>query len=180
MKDQPMNVYRLSAAENAWRLAHPEAESASSIRLFRSLDGSPQSEVWPEPELDLVGAEAAETDFPRLDIFVPVLSQRAALALRDLLTGVELLPVVAGERQWLACNTPVVEGALDHARSDIKFFKSGKVMRILRAEFHTAAIQSHPIFRIAEVPFGRVFVNEAFVQAVALEPELKGLALDPP
>lgn len=180
MKERPMNVYRLSAAENAWRLAHPNEESASSIRLFRSLDGSPQKEVWPEPELDLVGSEADATDFPRLDIFVPVLSERAALALAELLTGVELLPIVAGERQWLACNTPIVDGVLDHDRSEIKYFKSGKVMRVIKAEFRTAAIEAHPIFRIAEVPFGRVFVNETFVQAVAREPDLKGLVLDPP
>jgi hypothetical protein len=116
-------------------------------------------------------------EFAQLNYPVPVLSRRAADALEDLLRDdAELLPLESDDRDYCVLNVTRVVDALDVARSEVKRFRSGGIMRVLRYELRREAIEPVTIFRLPELLVD-VYVTDAFRAAVEAA-RLEGLAWD--
>jgi hypothetical protein len=104
------------------------------------------------------------SDFPWTSF--PTFSKRAVEALRDLLEpNGEILPLICEFGDYYAFNTTTVVDALDEEHSELKRFKDGGIMRILRYEFYPEKLQGLSIFKLSQLPGGD-YVTDTFVQRV--------------
>jgi hypothetical protein len=90
-------------------------------------------------------------DFPGMGGTVPLkLSQRAVDALGPLMSdAVRLLPLVSDAGQFFIADVRVVD-CLDHARSSVRRFDAGKIMRVVSSAFREEMLSNVHIFRISE------------------------------
>jgi hypothetical protein len=159
------------------------AEGADVNVLLDRFDGRPMRTSWSPLEVEVIRdarhAGRPASDFPLLFGPVPVLSERAARALGDLLAGAgELLPLGADGEGYHALNVTRVIDALDEQRSRVKRFRSsGRIMRVLSYAFRPEAIGDAAIFKIPQMVKSDVFLTDRFAAAVR-RAELTGLAWD--
>jgi hypothetical protein len=140
--------------------------------VIKQIDGRLLSASWKPLRLRWIkeledGTKVGPTDFPWLARHVPVISERAVRALRDLLTEAgELLEVdCEGERLW-ALNVRRFVDVLDVGSSKIEYFADGRVMRVHRYVFKPSEVKGVTMFKVPQQPLGPVFVTQPFVSAV--------------
>lgn len=167
-----MNVYELAPAPDLYQhfvLVREEQWSDLTSRF----DGMPIGSAWTPFEVALLRDDTEDhrnrwpSDFPTLGT-IPVFSQRAVEALQTMLTdNGELLPLYCKDCEggnYFAYNVTRVVDALDEARSQLKYFKDGGIMRVVRYEFRPDQLMDAVIFKIPQQRRSRVFVTDTFVQ----------------
>lgn len=139
-----------------------------------SFDGATQAQNWTPVEVEWILDEPGDarrdtTDSPNLVPGVPVLSARAARALRPHLVNIgELLPLSHKTDEYFALNVTSVVDALDEARSDLtRFGSTGRIMLVRVFAFHQQAVASQTVFKDRRLALSKVFVTDPFVKAVA-------------
>ena len=149
-----------------------ETVDKGDLKRFEPFDGSPMAPAWHTVRLRWRDApderRLPKSDCPALLAFVPTFSEKAVVALRDLLEPAgELLQLdVPGERFYAFNVTSVLE-VLDEAASDVKRFEDGGVMRIVRYAFKNLdAIRQQPIFKIPQQRRSRIYVTTLFHRRV--------------
>jgi hypothetical protein len=161
-----MDVYLLTPAEGyRWLVLDDDRVQVDEVTDGRHLVGS-YSTIRAQWLSDRENGRRPLGDFPPFSLPVPVMSRRAVDALGDLLDrDVELLPLDAPEGSFFAANVTNVADALDVERSEVKRFRSGRIMRVLRYELRREAIEPAAIFKLVE-PRPDVYVTDAFRDAV--------------
>ena len=111
------------------------------------------------------------SDFPSLIPFIPVFSQRAVDALRELLESHgELLSadcLNCTHTGYLIFNVTRVVDALDMERSEFQRFQSsGRIMQIIHHEFNGHRLQGVHIFKVPQLHRSDVYVTDTFVRRV--------------
>jgi hypothetical protein len=176
-----MNVYSLDADSDRYQNLVLLRED-DWVRLRDKFEGAPMASTW-EPLLveilrDRVHRNRPRSDFPSLDGVIPVFSERAIAAMRDLLEPRgEILPLRCHEGTYFAYNVTRVIDALDETRSELERFDDGRVMWIDRPAFFPDRLAGEVIFKIPQSR-ARVFVTDPFAQRVH-ERGLAGFALRP-
>jgi hypothetical protein len=177
-----MDVYLLASDADRYENL-TVAEGADVNALLDGFDGRPMRKSWSPLEVEVIRdsrhSGRPESDFPLLFGPVPVLSDRAARALGELLDGAgELLPLGGEGDGYHILNVTRVIDALDEQRSQFKRFpSSGRIMRVLRYAFRPEAIGDVAIFKLPQTVKSDVYVTDRFVDAVRRH-ELTGLAWD--
>jgi hypothetical protein len=112
--------------------------------------------------------KAKEADFPWYGSHILFMRPRAVEALRPILEKhAEILPVIDDSGAELyAVNVLTVVDGLDEAKSDLKRFTHGGIMRIVRHEFRPKVIAELDMFRIPQFRASQIFVSQTFVDAV--------------
>jgi len=100
-----------------------------------------------------------------------VLNERAKEALSDLLEGRgELLPLrVRDDGDHYVFNVTRLSEALNQGRSELAFFRSGRIMDVDRYEFHSSKLSADAIFKLPQIPEMYTFVTDAFRERVDQE-----------
>lgn len=176
-----MEVYRLSAEGDnplfgSFSLAeHPSLLGNEALDLdFHGADvgklhWTPNrlSDVWCAPHVR--GFVTPFCDFPGQGNYVPIFSELAVNALRDLLEpNGELLPVHTIFGTYFAFNILIKSTALDIEASDVDFpvdIEKETAFGIDRFVFKEAKVKEHAIFRIREFPIA-VMVTDEFKNRV--------------
>lgn len=142
-------------------------ESPDLVDIVRRFNGNPIGEP-----LDLSAEVDPETmSLPLADLsffatHIPVFSERAADALKDILSGRgDLLSVTYPDGKYFAYNVTCMLDALDIRSSDIHYFSTGKIMAVRSYVLRRDKITS-PIFKLQQTPMRAVFVTSEFVNAV--------------
>jgi hypothetical protein len=158
-----MNVYLLA----------PKTEGFQDLALTKESDldlvhdnfrGESMAADWVSLAVDILDRHLEPSDFPAMGS-VPVLSGRAAEALRDVLERHgELLPLEGGD--YFAYNVTKLPDALDEDASEVKYARSGRVIRIVRYELRRDALQGIEIFKLPQQPRSNCYVTDAFVARV--------------
>ncbi|MGC9357759.1 MAG: imm11 family protein [Anaerolineae bacterium] len=163
-----MKIFTLRAHVNHYRNLVPDQEKV--LEQYRAFDGTALAEgflpiqVEPGEQADLPWS-----DFPGLTSHIPVFSPHAVTALHDLLTGNgQFVPLVcpACPEPFQAFNVTRLVDVLDVENSEVKRFRSGRIMRVLRYSFHEERLADLTIFKIPEEPLKMVFVTRDFVRRV--------------
>lgn len=162
-----MTVYRLQPDSDHFHNLALVDESASPI--YDRFEGTPFGKEWTplevtaadeDDELALLGDHA-------LLGTIPVFSERAAVALSDVLrTNGELLPLVYSRRPYFAYNVTTVVNALDEQHSKVNRFSSGQVMSVDQYVFRSEYLDGRTIFKIPQLPRAFVFVTQEFADQV--------------
>lgn len=167
-----MNVYKLSADANRYQNFVLTNKDDWNMFMFGRFDGHSMKTEWSPLEMTLLRdanedhRDRPQSDFPSIGGVVPVFSKRAVDALHDLLeVNGELLPLRSESGSYFAYNPTRIVNALLEASSEIKRFKDGNIMRIVRHEFQQDKLKGESIFRLTQhrVP---VYVTDKFVQRV--------------
>jgi hypothetical protein len=181
----PQQIYRLTA--DPFQPWLEVADDAAASRLEALGRGRPLPEPWvpvavrpftrhPDDE------GKALTDFPPMGFSVPVFSERAVDALRDLLAPHgEFLPLAG--LPYVAFNVGHVIDALDEDRSKFTRIAAqgdqpGFIAQVTRFALRPEALGDVPIFRLASIPESEPFVTEAFRER-ARDAGLTGIRLEP-
>lgn len=151
--------------------------------IVLDIDGSPLQRTWKPLRAELVWSDALSahmepSDMPAHGHHLLFVHRPALEALEDLLSpGCEILPLDCDEAElWMVNPVVLLDGALDHDRSDIAFFRDGeRIMRIDRYEFVPEVVADVPIFKLAERRRGPALIGDAIVQRV-VEAELRNVA----
>ena len=152
---------------------------------FELFDGRPLLATWSPVEVEEDHEEGRgdrpNGDFPSLLRHVPVFSARAVEALRPILSASgEILPLTCKKCRggpYFAFNVKRFLNVLDRDRSKIKYFSTGRVMRVLKYELVENLLTDSAIFKIPEMARSEVFVDDQFASAVASE-RLTGFSLE--
>ena len=104
-------------------------------------------------------------DFTHFDLVYPTFSERARQALDDLLTpNGEFASIEMDEpMRYFAFNATTMVDALDESRSEIAYFRSGRVMAVDQHVLLDSVTSLPPIFRMPQTRRNTTYVNEAFV-----------------
>ncbi len=136
---------------------------------FQEIDGAPLLEAWKPIRVEIVheseGRKLTPVDIPWFGANVLVMKDSALVALRDVLSGGEQLPLLC-EEQALALWTPTTKiDALNESASEVvRFRSSGRVMKIAKHVFNPEALPAAHVFRIPQSK--AIYVDHAFVRAV--------------
>jgi len=140
--------------------------------------GSKLAATWKRIPLLMDTSVGRVGDFPSLRGPVPVFSQRAWNALQPLIEkSVEALPVKCGTHDYYLINVIDVVDCLDHARSHIKRFSSGRIMLVESYCFRDSCLTTQVIWKLPETASLEVLVSESFRRAVE-KSQLQGLLLE--
>lgn len=160
-----MEVYCLSVLEGQeWILP----SDPSDLELFFALDGSSITR-WSQPMMQILrvdedGKERFYSDFPWLGAYAPILTMRAAEALKNILRRYgQLLPL--GGEYVLLFNVTCVLDALDEQKSKIVRFDNGDILTVAKYEFVRSVIAENEIFKLPRRS-SPVFVTDGFVEQV--------------
>lgn len=146
-------------------------------------DAAPVDAGWKPIRLELEAGEGRRPvgDFTMVSCSVPALSERAAIALDEVLSPhAQLLPLQGpGTQRWFALNVHrLVSGLLDLANCETSRHEDGSIMAIWRYAFLTEQVQSlPPVFKLAEMHRGEILVTDDFVQQLRRH-ELMGFGLE--
>jgi DNA-directed RNA polymerase subunit RPC12/RpoP len=165
-----MEIFALRAHVNHYRNLVPDEEGIAE--RYRAFDGTPLPEDFPPLRVEPQEEAQPWSDLPGLASHIPVFGPRAVAALEDLLAGNgELLPLVCPTcpEPFRAFNVTRLVDALDVERSEVKRFRSGRIMRILRYHFHEERLEGLTLFKIREEPLKAAFVSRDFVRRVVEE-----------
>jgi hypothetical protein len=164
-----MTVYILKADANHFQGL--VADSRTWREVFSHFDGQSLADSWVEPEVTVFEGDLEKHlpagDFPSLIGVIPVFSEKAALALRDVLEGHgEVLPLSCDFANYYAFNVTRVIPALDEAASRFRRFSDGLTSAILSYEFQSDVIRDVAIFKMPYVHKSLVYVTDPFVDRV--------------
>jgi hypothetical protein len=179
----------VTQATRIWRLLTASSNYLGLIPhdlsyFHTHFSGVPMSDDWIAPPFKISNRSKKLPDFVSWMLCAPVLSERAAIALRPLLSDhVQFLPFgVIKTKTYYALNAlRVQKGLLDYKRSTVLRSSADPmtIIMIERAFFNPeAALRLPPIFKLAEGT-GDIFVTDEFAH-VAVEQKLTGLALADP
>lgn len=161
-------VYTPTVAEGwEWALPLNESENMTIVEAF----GKPLGDRWTPIQMKVLrqderGRPWREADMPWMGNHLLILRPRAVSALRDLcLEAGELLPLACDDADLVAWNVTTVVDALDHERSKIARFTSGRIMSIKQHFFRPDVVEGLTAFRIPEVRTS-IFVGPAFAERV--------------
>jgi len=165
-----MFVYFLRADANQSKNLIPEDETVWQHQ-FALFNGNSFPGKWKSIKVKLLSDQKSGNllsgDFPSFASHVPVFSKRTVLAINDLLRSRgELYPLICDEGDYYAFNVTNVVDALDLEDSEIKYFRDGRIMRILHHKFRTEKLIGQHIFKIPQTPLMDVFVTQDFVSRV--------------
>lgn len=164
-----MKVFALKPVPDKYQLL-----SLSDEQAEQRLDwfaGKPIGDSWVRFHVEVLRDEEYKnrqsSDFPSWG-GVPVFSRRAVDALRDLLEpNGEILALDCPDGEYFAYNVTRVVDALDELASDVKRFRDGDVMRILRHSFHPKRVAKQTIFKIPQFEHAHdIYVTDGFVAGV--------------
>ena len=162
-----MKVFRLDPDYDRFHNFALVDETKATI--YDRFDGTPMTAEWKVLDVMAVDTDdelAVLGDHAVLGT-VPVLSERAVIALTDVLqANGELLPVLHGKARYFAFNVTTVVNALDPSHAKVKRFSSGRVMAVDEFAFIPERLHRLTIFKIPELRRGFVFVTDAFVDRV--------------
>jgi hypothetical protein len=178
-----MNVFSLVAdSKNYGALAL--ADRDRDWQDVSQIGGTPLRDRWRPLEVEFIPNEKGDYQFPPGDLmafvgYLPVFSSRAISALKPVLEGNgELLPLACNVDSYAIFNVTRLIDGLDEGRSEIVRFSDGRILDIQRFEFWPDRLNGISIFKIPQMPFGRVFVTDSFVVAVE-KAELTAFTLEP-
>ena len=169
ISSHPTKVYRLRADAN--RYQGLVLEEGDWDFLWDKFDGNAIADTW-RPLMVRVFRDdgrsgGAPSDFPSLAAAIPVFSPRAIESLGDMLAGSgEILALHCPEGTYVAFNVTRVVDALDEMRSELKRFDDGRIMRIVRHEFHQDSVADVDIFKLPQMPKSAVYVSDRFVERI--------------
>lgn len=109
--------------------------------------------------------EGKKSDAPFIDGCIPVISDKAYICLSELIKGnVKAAKIrVDGEPYNILYGEKVINGVLNLEKSQIRYFRDGRIMQIKKYVFNSAEFP--PVFKIAEDPTF-VFVTEDVISAI--------------
>jgi hypothetical protein len=159
-----MEVFRLEAdADRYQNLAL--VDETEWARLNEGFGGDRMAGAWLPPKVEVDEPKLPASDFPGFS-GTPVFGARAVEALRDLLDpNGELLPLDCDTGDYWAFNVTAVIDALDEQASEVKRFRDGRVMRVVRYEFVAEGVD-RPVFKIPQEVKSREFCTDEFVRRV--------------
>jgi len=174
-----MTVYELRADAEGYRWLTMLQDV--DFDALAELEGVKVGPAWQryavEPIDDDLNAGKSLSDFPTLGS-TPTFSQHAVDALRDMLhANGELLPLTSDAGQFYAYNVTHVVDALDEHRSEVKRFRDGGIMRVVRYEFRPEIVADLAIFKVSQLTRGPVFATDVFAKRVR-EAHLKGFVFE--
>jgi hypothetical protein len=175
-----MSVYILESDDKFQNLSVVEDQD---WEVINKLDGTPQGASWKPLKVEVYGddgnRERDEGDFVDLAGLVPIFSCEAAKRLKEILrSSGEFLTLACNERGYVAFNVTDVIDALNVSRSEIVYFPSGRVLDVKRFVLNLERLSSSVIFKIPQIPLGRVFVTDLFVNLVH-DAKLRGFQFKP-
>lgn len=148
-----MKIFSIDHTEDSeWLLARGHDANIA----LRDAAGHPQGATWEPVGVDLLstdddGRPVARSDAPWLGFHMLGLRLGAADRVEDLLGAHgELLELRCVEAPVGAFNVTTVVDALDRDRSDLVWFRSGRLMKVERFAFHPGVIPADTAFRLPE------------------------------
>lgn len=158
-----MKTYKLYHKSDDYRsifLKGTALENALSSMPF-----SIQFEDFSDTEYSWVDEKESDSDAPFIDGSIPVLSQQAFEVLNPILSKNSRATriFVDGRPFFIVHGEQVIEGALNKERSQIKYFRDGRIMQIKKYAINDK--QYPPIFKIKEDPIF-VFVTEDVIKLI--------------
>lgn len=174
----PQQVYELGPDWTAWGLEVVDPADQSRVEALGR--GERYAGEWTpvavKPLEPVEPRAEGLQDLVALAGDLPVFSHRAVEVLRDLLAPHGELCPLAG-LPYVAYNVTRVLDALDESRAGVHRI-SGLVVQVERVALRGELVRDVPIFRLATIPQGRTFVNEAF-RARVRDAGLTGFGLKP-
>lgn len=163
---KPTEVYELTFAANDFA-ALQTVDEADLDRLVDTFDGTPRASAWEPLRMfwETEDGAFAPSDFSRVAGGGLVFNARALEALGDLLEGRgELLPLelIDGGDYHIFNVTRLID-ALDEERSELAYFRSGRIMDVDRYEFVSEKLVDQTIFKLPQFPRSPYYVTDAFV-----------------
>ncbi len=164
-----VRILRPSVPEGfEWALPTDEADWEVIWALAERKVGGPWTPIHMTLlKLDDYGRPQLRSDLPWLGSDVLVLRDEAIETVGEVLRPHgELLPLLCDEARLALFSAPVVQGALDEARSDIVRFGSGRIMALRAPAIREAALGGMWAFKLAEMPRGELYLTEQLVEAI--------------
>lgn len=144
--------------------------SDQDLEALYGFNGTPIGPNWQPLSVEIFDDNGQNRNLPRSDFpafIAPVFSRRAVEALGSILSANgELLPLNCDEDDYFAFNVTQLVDALNEANSDVVRFSDGRIMDIKRFGFDPDKLKTVDIFKIPQMPLGRAFVRDRFVQKV--------------
>jgi hypothetical protein len=172
-----MNVFTLEADANKYQ--NLVLVNEDDWEVIYKFNGTPIGPSWQPLKVEVLYDEdhsinRPASDFPSFAPHIPVLSQRALKVLGPVLRdNGELLQLSCKDGKYVAFNVTRTLDILDVVKSDIVYFSSGKILDVKRFVFNSEP--SAVIFKLNQMPLGKVFVTDSFVRTVQ-EAGLEGFA----
>lgn len=141
-------------------------------------NGLPLNDKWGEVQVETY-QKRKPADCTGIGNNIPIFGERAAQVLDTLLADqAELLPLQHPDKTLYAINVIRVVDALDHERSEIEWLAGRPLAKkIHKYVFKPQALEGCTIFKIPERKSLRVFVTDAFKEAVEAN-KLKGFSFE--
>ncbi len=176
----PAEVYLLDFDAN--NFARLNTIDLNDLDRFEPLDGTPMAPAWQPVKTRWVTNKGTRPipDFSTIS-GAPVFNARALAVLGDLLEGRgELLPLdVEDAEDHYAFNCTRLSDALDEERSELAYFRTGRVMAVDRYEFDQRKLVGDTIFKIIQKRRSSKYVTDLFRRR-AEEAGLSGFLWGPP
>ncbi|MBN1187006.1 MAG: hypothetical protein JXB49_32310 [Bacteroidales bacterium] len=119
--------------------------------------------------------ELISGDYPLIASHVPTFSKHAAEILSPLIKKYgEFVELIVEKEIFFAFNVQEFSDELDMNKSEIIAYPDNRIMYVKKYFFKSKEVEKLPIFKIAQLPFGNVFVNDEFVSLVKRH-DLKGM-----
>lgn len=168
-----MKVYQLHGKLDGLQNLAPENDEARKFILdyfnYETIEQwkSVKVVIHKDAASNYDGRDFPPSDYPEIGV-MPVFSCRAVEALREVLNdNGKLLPLVfeGKTNAYYAWKPTRIADVLNEAESEVKRFKSGKVMNVISYEFEPEKIDGLTIFKIPQQR-GRLYVTDEFIQRV--------------
>jgi hypothetical protein len=169
-----LNIYRIFTESGRYQFLMPEgvevSDQIADLSGFRAGDAIPEVLPVRLVATNEKGHELESTDVPWIAGNLPAYSDEAFEALAPLLLkhGRAIrLEAVDDRGSWLGLQVDRVLDVLDHDRSVLTRFSSGRLMKIDRHVFRTDAIGDAAIFRLPDFDrSGWIYVTDEYVSAL--------------
>lgn len=164
------SIFRLAVPEGyEWALPSDPAD----FEVFRTLPERGPGESWTPFRMELLktddrGRRKRRADMPWLGRNVLILRDQAIEVIGAILQPHgTLLPLLCDEARLAVFSAPLIANALDAEHSEMKRIpSSGRIMKLTRPVFRTAAIADTMAFKLQEMPRGDLYLAEPLVQAI--------------
>ncbi len=107
-------------------------------------------------------------DFPMINGCIPVVSERALTIIQPFIEedGVEILPINVEEEPFYILHPLKIYDVLNTKKSEIQYFKSGRVKNVGKYVFKSAVANAPNLFHVSTLQTF-VFVKEELFQAIS-------------
>jgi len=165
------HIFQLALPEEDFEWALPTDDS--NYKVIRSLPQFLQGSVWEPIHMELLKSDVGSrgpykrADMPWLNSGVIILRDQAVDVVGEILRphGV-ILPLLCEEARLALFTAPLVEGVLDEERSQIKRFRSGRIMELRKPVFRTAILGETRAFKLAELPQDDLYLTGDLVEKI--------------